>query len=50
MIEEQCREWISDNGTSKPPPYIDDELLESFTELEIQAVAHSGYTMKCAQQ
>jgi len=38
MIEEQCCEGNTDNGISKPPPYIDEELLESFTELEIQAV------------
>jgi hypothetical protein len=38
------------NGISKPPPCIDEELLESFTEREIQAVKHSEYTMKCEQQ
>lgn len=47
LIENQCREWITDNGTSKPPPSIDDELLESFTELELQAVIQSGHNMTC---
>lgn len=50
MIEEQCREWNTDNGISKPPPYIDEALPERFTELEIQAVTHSRYTMKCEQR
>ena len=50
MIEEQCREWNTDNGISKPPPTIDKQLLENFTELEIQAAAHSGYKMNLQQQ
>jgi hypothetical protein len=50
MIEEQCRAWKMDNRASKPPPDIDDQLLESFTELEIQAAAHSGYKMSAQQK
>ncbi|KAE9373550.1 hypothetical protein N431DRAFT_504193 [Stipitochalara longipes BDJ] len=50
MIEEQCRKWNKDNVTSKPPSSIDNQLLENFTELEIQAVAHSGYKMNVQQK
>jgi hypothetical protein len=50
MIEEKCRKWNTDNGALKPPPDIDDELLESFTELEIQVATHSGYAMDHGQQ
>lgn len=50
MIEERCREWNTNNGGSKPPPEIDGELLESFTELEIQASMHSGYVMNSKQR
>jgi hypothetical protein len=45
LIEEQCRQWNMNNNVSQPPPSIDDELIESFTELEIQSVMHSGYIM-----
>jgi hypothetical protein len=31
MIEEQCREWNTNNCVSRPPPSIDSELLESST-------------------
>jgi hypothetical protein len=49
MIEEHCLEWNTNNGVTRPPPSIDNDLLESFTELEIQAVTHSGYNMDFGQ-
>jgi hypothetical protein len=50
MIEEHCLEWNTNNGVTRPPPSIDNALLESFTELEIQAVTHSGYNMGFGQR
>lgn len=50
LIEQKCHDWNTDSSFSRPPPDIDNELLERFTELEIQAVAHSGYTMSESQR
>ena len=50
MIEEQCRKRNIENETSKPPPLIDDELLEAFAGLEIQSTTHSGYKMNGSQR